>query len=122
MTVCEGFDGRVSILRDGRPLAFRVLAEGEPSAAVEDERSVRFAVDWAKARHNGRTRTGSPPQTSLEAGGEHRHRAHRGSGAVNGGSRATSNLLKRENDCLFRGSKPDFSGQKPSFCPVFGCF
>ena len=50
MTVCEGFDGRVSILRDGRPLAFRVLAEGEPTVAVEDEKSVRLAVDRAKAR------------------------------------------------------------------------
>ena len=54
MTVCEGFDSRVSILRDGRPLAFRVLAEGEPPVAVEDEKSVRLAVDRAKARQRAR--------------------------------------------------------------------
>ncbi len=54
VTVCEGFDGRVAILRDGRPLAFRVLAEGEPPVSVEDEKSVRHAVDRAKARQQAR--------------------------------------------------------------------
>ena len=33
-----------------------------------------------------------------------------------------NSLLKKENDRLFGGSKPGFSGQKPLFCAVFGRF
>ena len=53
-TVCEGFDGRVAILRDGRSFAFRVLAEGEATVAVEDEKSIRHAVDRVKVRQQVR--------------------------------------------------------------------
>ena len=47
--VCQGFDGSVAVLRKGRRLAFRVLAEGGPSVAVEDEKEVRDRVDKAQA-------------------------------------------------------------------------
>ena len=47
VTVCEGFDGTVTLLHKGRPLAHRVLARGEPP----------------KARHT-LDRTSTPPMHS----------------------------------------------------------
>ena len=52
--VCDAFGGKVDVLRKGRPLAFRVLAEGEAPIALEDGKSVRRAVDEAKARQRAR--------------------------------------------------------------------
>ena len=49
VTVCKGFDGSVAVLREGRRLAFRVLAEGEAAVPVADEKDVRERVDAAKA-------------------------------------------------------------------------
>ena len=54
VTVCKGFDGAVTVLLDGRRLAFRVLAEGEAAVAVEDEKGVRDRVDAAKAEQAAR--------------------------------------------------------------------
>ena len=54
MTVCKGFDGAVTVLRDGRELAVRLLAEGEQPLPVEDEKSVRLRVDRAKAEQKSR--------------------------------------------------------------------
>ena len=84
VTVCEGLDGRVSVLRDGRPLAFRVLAEGG-AAGRDGGRKER------RPRHG--TRQGAPagepeleaiPRPSLDVCGAHRHRAYCG-GAVTSG-------------------------------------
>ena len=54
VTVCKGFDGAVTVLRDGRELAVRLLAEGEEPLPVEDEKSVRLRVDRAKAEQQSR--------------------------------------------------------------------
>ena len=54
VTVCKGFDGSVTVLREGRKMAFRVLAEGEAPVPVEDEKGVRDRVDEAKAKQASR--------------------------------------------------------------------
>lgn len=56
VTVCDAFGGEVSVLCKGRPLAFRVLAEGEAPVALDDEKSVQHTVDRAQARQRGRPR------------------------------------------------------------------
>lgn len=50
MTVCEAFNHTVTILYQGRPLPYRVLAEGEPPVPLDDEKSVHHTVDQAKAK------------------------------------------------------------------------
>ena len=52
--VCDAFGAQVSVLRKGRSLAFRVLAEGEAPVALDDEKSVQRTVDEAKARQRAR--------------------------------------------------------------------
>ncbi len=55
VTVCKGFDGAVmAVLRDGRELPVRLLAEGEAPLPVEDEKTVRLRVDRAKAEQQVR--------------------------------------------------------------------
>ena len=49
VTVCRGFDGAVTVLRDGRELPVRLLAGGGEPLPVEDGKSVRQRVDLAKA-------------------------------------------------------------------------
>lgn len=50
VTVCEPFDGPVTILRKGHALPWRLLAEGEPPIPVDDEKSVHERVERAKAK------------------------------------------------------------------------
>ena len=54
VTVCKGYDGAVIVLRDGRELSVRLLAEGGTAPPVEDGKSVRSRVDKAKARQQSR--------------------------------------------------------------------
>ena len=54
VTVCKGFDGGVTVLRDGRELPVRLLADGEDPPPVEDGKSVRLRVDRAKAEQRSR--------------------------------------------------------------------
>ena len=63
VTVCKAFDGSVTVLRDGRELPVRLLAEGEEAVPVEDEKTVRRRVDRAKARSSVRARTTSRRRT-----------------------------------------------------------
>ena len=55
VTVCKGFDGEVTVLRDGRELPVRLLADGEDPPPVEDGKSVRQRVDRAKAEQRSRS-------------------------------------------------------------------
>ena len=48
--VCDAFGAGVKVLHKGRPLTFRVLAEGEAPVALDDEKSVPHTVDEAQAR------------------------------------------------------------------------
>jgi hypothetical protein len=50
VTLCEAFDGTVTVLHKGRSLAYRVLSEGEPPIPLDDEKSLHQTVDNAKAR------------------------------------------------------------------------
>ena len=54
VTVCEAFDGSVTVLHDGRELPVRLLAEGEEAVPVEDEKTIRGRVDRAKAEQRSR--------------------------------------------------------------------
>ena len=49
VTACKAFDGSVTVLREGRELPVRLLAQGEEPIPVEDGKTVRGRVDAAKA-------------------------------------------------------------------------
>ena len=61
VTVCKGYDGAVTVLRDGRELPVELLAEGGEPPPVEDEKSVRSRVETAKARQQSRPAWKPPP-------------------------------------------------------------
>lgn len=48
VTVCEAFDGRVTVLHSGRPIDYRLLAEGESDIPLDDEKSIHSTVEQAK--------------------------------------------------------------------------
>lgn len=50
VTVCQSFDGTVTLLHQGRHLPYRLLAEGEPPIPLDDEKSLHHTVDQAKAK------------------------------------------------------------------------
>lgn len=54
VTLCETFEGTVTILHNGRPMAYRLLAEGEPPIPLEDEKSIHHSIEQAKAKQQAR--------------------------------------------------------------------
>lgn len=54
ITLCEGFDGSVTLLHEGKSMPYRVLMEGEPPIPLDDEKSLAQTVEQAKAKqlHN----------------------------------------------------------------------
>lgn len=56
VTVCEDFDGRVTLLCQGKTLDCRVLAEGPAPIPVDDEKSLHRTVDAARAQQRQRPR------------------------------------------------------------------
>ena len=54
VTVCKAFDGSVTVLRDGRELPVRLLAQGEEPVPVADEKTVVDRVGQAKAEQLAR--------------------------------------------------------------------
>ena len=56
ITVCEAFDGTVTLLYKGRALRYRLLQQGELPTPLADEKSVRSVVEQAKADQAGRPR------------------------------------------------------------------
>ena len=52
--MCEGYDDTVTVLRDGRELGARLLADGEDPLPVEDGKSVGSHVDRAKVEQRSR--------------------------------------------------------------------
>ncbi len=49
VTVCERFDGRVSLLCQGKTLDYRILAQGQTPIPLDDEKSLHRTVDTARA-------------------------------------------------------------------------
>ena len=49
VTLCEAFDGTVTLLYKGQALSHRILAEGEPPIPLDDEKSIHASVDRARA-------------------------------------------------------------------------
>ena len=54
VTVCKGYDGTVTVLRDGRELPVRLLGEGGEPPPVEGGKTVRSRVDLATAAQRSR--------------------------------------------------------------------
>lgn len=54
LTVCEDFDGTLTLLHQAKTLPCRLLAEGEPPIALDDEKSVHHTVEKAKATRAAR--------------------------------------------------------------------
>lgn len=50
VTLCEGFDGAVTLLHEGKSMPYRVLMEGEPPIPLDDEKSLAQTVEQAKAK------------------------------------------------------------------------
>ena len=59
--MCKSFDGSVTVLREGRELPVRLLAEGEEPIPLEDGKTVRGRVDAAKAEQRARPAYKPPP-------------------------------------------------------------
>lgn len=55
VTLCENFDGRVTILHNARQLNYRILSEGEPPVPIENDKSVRQSIDLIRQRQNAKT-------------------------------------------------------------------
>ena len=49
VTVCEDFDGRLTLLCQGKTLDYRILAEGQAPVPLDDEKSLHRTVDSARA-------------------------------------------------------------------------
>jgi len=47
VTVCEAFDGAVSLLHRGKPLPYTTFRKGEPPNPVEDEKTLNHRVEGA---------------------------------------------------------------------------
>ena len=56
ITVCEAFDGTVTLLYKGRPLRYRLLQEGDPPTPLADEKSVPSVVARAQVEQSSRPR------------------------------------------------------------------
>jgi hypothetical protein len=50
LTVCEAFDGAITLLHKGQVMAYQILAEGQPPIPLDDEKSLHHTVDQAKAK------------------------------------------------------------------------
>ena len=56
VTVCESFDGPISLLCQGKTLDYRVLAQGQPPIPTDDEKSLCRTVDKARSLQRKRPR------------------------------------------------------------------
>ncbi len=61
VTVCEAFNGAVTILYHGQVLRWRLFAEGEPPISLDDEKSVYHTVEQAKKTQRRRPRNKPAP-------------------------------------------------------------
>jgi len=72
ITLCEAFDGTVTVLYAGHRLDYRILVTGEPTAPLDDEKSVHHTVEQAKLRQrnkpNWKPRADHPWRRSVKGG------------------------------------------------------
>lgn len=61
VTLCEHFDGSMSLLSQRRPLTFRLLEEGEPPIPIDNEKSVHARIDQFKHQQTSRPAYKPPP-------------------------------------------------------------
>lgn len=61
VTLCEGFDGSVTVLSKGQPLSYRLLNQGEPPIPIEDEKSVHGRIDQIKQQQATKPTYKPPP-------------------------------------------------------------
>jgi hypothetical protein len=61
ITLCQHFDGTVTLLHTGQTLSFRMLAEGAAPIPLEDDKSVRACIDQIKQRQTARPSYKPPP-------------------------------------------------------------
>ncbi|WP_346347697.1 ISNCY family transposase [Acidithiobacillus acidisediminis] len=47
VTVCQAFDSSITLLYQGQPLTYRILAEGEPPIPLDDEKSLHLRIEQA---------------------------------------------------------------------------
>ena len=57
VTLCEAFNGEITILQHGKVLDYRVLQEGEAPPPIVDEKGIHYAVDQAKKNQQLRKNT-----------------------------------------------------------------
>jgi len=50
VTLCQHFDGTITLLHQGQAMAFRVLAEGVPPIPIEDEKSIHGRIHHIKTQ------------------------------------------------------------------------
>ena len=60
VTLCEAFDGTVTVMHAGHILDYRILAQGEPPVPLDDEKSVHHTVEQAKARQQANSKWKPP--------------------------------------------------------------
>jgi transposase len=61
VTVCEAFDGSVTLLHKGHSLTYRKLQQGEAPVPIVDEKSVHAQVEQAKQRQRQKPAWKPPP-------------------------------------------------------------
>ncbi len=52
--ICEGFDGKITLLHQGKLLDFRVLQQGEEPTPMADDKTINSFVNSAKTKQNTR--------------------------------------------------------------------
>lgn len=60
VTLCEAFDGSVTVMHKGHVLDYRILVQGEPPASLDDEKSIHHTIDQAKARQQAKPKWKPP--------------------------------------------------------------
>lgn len=61
VTLCEDFEGGITLLSKGRTLSYRLLEQGEPPIPIEDEKAVHGRIDQIKHQQAAKPAYKPPP-------------------------------------------------------------
>lgn len=61
VTLCEAFDGSITVLSNGQTLSYRLLEQGQPPIPIEDEKSVHARIDQIKQQQATKPAYKPPP-------------------------------------------------------------